>query len=254
MFWINFILWDNKLGMIFRNIGQQSFNVRSVVVVLGEMMVVIFKGLQPIDNWWQMGTIIWLCHENNLTTKGISLYFTTKGIPLLFYHSANSPFITPLREFPFYFTTKGHITRGNLSLQLAMQFLPKKLTYATCFATCNEIIFYAPAEYLKMSAAFWLCRFVIGSFSQKLRDKLQWGVSHAATCRVTLRKVEAASTFSATCNAIFRCETSCKHGASHEEVFLATCNATPLRCKLQGKLPRVTRHLVTQIPILSATL
>lgn len=107
MFWINFILWDNKLGMIFRNIGQQSFNVRSVVVVLGEMMVVIFKGLQPIDNWWQMGTIIWLCHENNLTTK---------GIPLLFYHSANSPFITPLREFPFYFTTKGHITRGNLSL------------------------------------------------------------------------------------------------------------------------------------------
>ena len=33
------------------------------------------------------------------------------------------------------------------------------------------------------------------------------GVSHAATCRVALRKVEAASTFSATCNAIFRCET-----------------------------------------------
>ena len=60
------------------------------------------------------------------------------------------------------------------------------------------------------------------------------GVSHAATCRVALRKVEAASTFSATCNAIFRCETSCKHGVSHEEIFLAK------RCKLQGKLPRVT--------------
>ena len=29
-------------------------------------------------------------------------------------------------------------------------------------------------------------------------------VSHAATCRVALRKVEAASTFPATCNAIFR--------------------------------------------------
>ena len=66
------------------------------------------------------------------------------------------------------------------------------------------------------------------------------GVSHAATCRIALRKVEAASTFSATCNAIFRCETSCKHGMSHEEVFLATYNATPLRCKLQGKLHRVT--------------
>ena len=64
-------------------------------------------------------------------------------------------------------------------------------------------------------------------------------MSYAATCRVALRKVEAASTFSATCNAIFRCETSCKHGVSHEEVFLATCNATPLRCNLQGKLPRV---------------
>ena len=29
-------------------------------------------------------------------------------------------------------------------------------------------------------------------------------MSHAATCRVALRKVEAASTFSATCNAMFR--------------------------------------------------
>ena len=64
---------------------------------------------------------------------------------------------------------------------------------------------------------------------------MQWGVSHVATCHVALRKVEATSTFSATCNAIFRCETtgSCKHGVSHEEVFLATCNAI----LLQGKLP-----------------
>ena len=68
------------------------------------------------------------------------------------------------------------------------------------------------------------------------------GVSHAASCRVALRTVEADSTFSATCNAIFRCETSCKHGVSHEEVF-ATCNATPLNCKLQGKLLRVTTEL-----------
>ena len=76
--------------------------------------------------------------------------------------------------------------------------------------------------------------------SQTIARQVAVGVSHAATCCVAFRKVEAASTFSATCNAIFRCETSCKHGVSHEEVFLATCNVTPLRCKLQGKLPRVT--------------
>ena len=58
---------------------------------------------------------------------------------------------------------------------------------------------------------------------KKIARQVAVGVSHAATC-----------------NAIFRCETSCKHGVSHEEVFLATCNATPLRCKLQGKLARVT--------------
>ena len=66
------------------------------------------------------------------------------------------------------------------------------------------------------------------------------GVSHAVTSRVALQKVEAASTFSATSNAIFRCDTSCKHGVSHEEIFLATSNATPLRCKLQRKFPCVT--------------
>ena len=60
-----------------------------------------------------------------------------------------------------------------------------------------------------MSAAFWLCRIVIGSFS-KIARQVAVGVSHAATCRVALRKVEAASTFFATCNTIFRCETSCK--------------------------------------------
>ena len=45
--------------------------------------------------------------------------------------------------------TKGHVTRGNLSLQLAMQFLPKKILQVAVrmsdvrnlFATCNEIIF-----------------------------------------------------------------------------------------------------------------
>ena len=42
------------------------------------------------------------------------------------------------------------------------------------------------------------------------------------------------------CDWFLLCETSCKHGVSHEEIFLASCNATPLRHKLQEKLPRVT--------------
>ena len=52
-----------------------------------------------------------------------------------------------------------------------------------------------PAKYLKMSAAFWLCRIVIGS-SQKIARQVAVGMSHAATYHVALRKVEAASTFS----------------------------------------------------------
>ena len=54
----------------------------------------------------------------------------------------------------------------------------------------------------------------------------------------------------ATSNAIFRCETSCKYGVLHEEVVLATCDATPLRCKWQGKLPRVTWPLVIDTELL----
>ena len=53
--------------------------------------------------------------------------------------------------------------------------------------------------------------------SQKNCETSCSGVSHTGTCHVALRKVEAASTFSATCNTIFCCETSCKHGVSHEE-------------------------------------
>ena len=83
---------------------------------------------------------------------------------------------------------------------------------------------------------------MIGSFSKKIGGQVAAGVSHAATCRVALRKVEAASTFSATCNAIFPVARLVANMGCHtiEEVFLATCNATPLRCKLQGNLPRVT--------------
>ena len=112
-------------------------------------------------------------------------------------------------------------------------------TYATCFATCNEIIFYARRIFKNVSGIL-IMSYCDWFLLKKLRDNLQWGVSHAANCRVALRKVESASTFSATCNAIFRCETSCKHEVSHEEIFLATLNATALCCKLQRKLPRVT--------------
>ena len=33
---------------------------------------------------------------------------------------------------------------------------------------------------------------------------------------------------------------------SHETIFLATCNAMALHCKLQGRLPRVTPHVFNQ--------
>ena len=104
-------------------------------------------------------------------------------------------------------------------------------TYATCLATCNEIIFYAWRVFKNVS------RILIMSYCdwfllKKVARQVAVGVSHAATCRVALRKVEAASTFSATCNAIFRCESSCEHGVSHEEVFLGTCNATQVARKI----------------------
>ena len=111
--------------------------------------------------------------------------------------------------------------------------------YTTCFATCNEIIFYARRVFRNVSGIL-IMSYCDWFLLKTIARQVAVGMSHATTCRVALRKVEAASTFSATCNAIFRCETSCKHRVSHEEVFLATCNATPLRCKLQGKLPRVT--------------
>ena len=96
-------------------------------------------------------------------------------------------------------------------------------------------LYFTPAEYLKMSAAsdyvvLWLVP------SQKIARQVAVGVSHAATCLVALWKVEAASTFSETCNAIFRWETSCKHGVSHEEVFLATCNANAIALQVARKI------------------
>ena len=104
-------------------------------------------------------------------------------------------------------------------------------TYETCFATCNEFIFYARRVFRNVSGIL-IMSYCDWFLLNKIARQVAVGVSHVATCRVALRKVEAASTFSATCNAIFRCETSCKYGVLHEEVFLATCNATPLRYKL----------------------
>ena len=54
------------------------------------------------------------------------------------------------------------------------------------------------------------------------------GISHAANCHATWRKVEDCS-FLATC-----CLASCKEGMPHVQCSPATCLATLSRCKLQG--------------------
>ena len=78
-------------------------------------------------------------------------------------------------------------------------------TYATCFATCNEIIFYTRRVFKNVSGI--LIMSYCDWFLLTLSHAVSHAVSHAATCCVALRKVEAASIFSATCNAIFYCET-----------------------------------------------
>ena len=89
-------------------------------------------------------------------------------------------------------------------------------TYATCFATCNAIIFYARRVFKNVSGIL-IMSYCDWFLLKKIARQVAVGVSQA-------------STFSATCNSIFRCETSCKHGVSHEEVFLATCNAMQRHC------------------------
>ena len=74
-------------------------------------------------------------------------------------------------------------------------------TYATCFATCNEIIFYARQVFKNVSGIL-IMSYCDWFLLKKIARQVAVGVSHVATCRVALRKVEAASTFSATCNAI----------------------------------------------------
>ena len=100
---------------------------------------------------------------------------------------------------------------------LKCNFCPKKYyrfqlgcqTYATCFATCNEIIFY-PRRVFKNVSGILIMSYCDWFLLKKIAGHVAVGVSHATTSRVALRKVEAASSFSAIWNPIFRSETSCK--------------------------------------------
>ena len=101
--------------------------------------------------------------------------------------------------------------------------------YATCFANCNEIIFY-PRRVFKNVSGFLIMSSCDWFLLKKIARHVAVGVSHAATSRVALRKVEAATSFSATWNRIFRCETSYK-------LWCVTRGSLPCRtrrrCKLQ---------------------
>ena len=97
-------------------------------------------------------------------------------------------------------------------------------TYATCLATCNEIIFY-PHRVFKNVRGILITSYCDWFLLKKIARHVAVGVSHAATSRVALRKVEAATSFSATWNRIFRCETSYK-----------------LWCVTRGSLPCRTRR------------
>ena len=77
---------------------------------------------------------------------------------------------------------------------------------------------FTPAEYLKMSAGFWLCRIVIGSFSKNWETSCSGGVTRCFYFLCNLQRN------------FLLLDQSGKHGVLHEDVFLATCNATPLRC------------------------
>ena len=78
-----------------------------------------------------------------------------------------------------------------------MQFLPKKYcrlqlgcqTYATCFATCNEIIFFA-AEYLNYFK-------LLGSFSKNCETSCSGGVTH---CNLSRSIAKSRSCFYFLCN------------------------------------------------------
>ena len=66
----------------------------------------------------------------------------------------------------------------------------------------NKIIFYARRVFKNVSAIL-IVSYCDWFLLKKIARQVAVGVSHAETCRVALRKVEAASTFFATCNAFF---------------------------------------------------
>ena len=117
-------------------------------------------------------------------------------------------------------------------------------TYATCFTTCNEIIFYARrvsknvSSILIMSYCDW---FVL----KNCETSSSGGVT---CCNLSHSIAKSRSCFYFLCNL--------QRNFSLRDWFQTwgvtqgslpcnlQCNATPLRCKLQGKLPRVTWPLV----------
>ena len=104
-------------------------------------------------------------------------------------------------------------------------------TYATCFATCNEIIFY-PRRVFKNVSGILIMSYCHWFLLKKIARHVAVGVSHAATCRVALWKVEAASSFSATGNPIFRSRLT--WGVTRGS--LATYNATPFALQVARKI------------------
>ena len=64
-------------------------------------------------------------------------------------------------------------------------------TYATCFTTCNEIIFYARRVFKNVSG-IWLRRVVIGSFSKNCETSCSGGVTR---CNLSRSIVKSRSCF-----------------------------------------------------------
>ena len=123
-------------------------------------------------------------------------------------------------------------------------------TYATCFGTCNDIIFYARRVFRNVSGIL-IMLYCDWFLLKKLRNKLQFGVSHAATCRVALRKVEAASTFSATCHAIFRCDTPCCKRHPMLQTWGVTRGSLPCNLQCNAIALQVARKLASCDMVLS---
>ena len=102
-------------------------------------------------------------------------------------------------------------------------------TYATCLATCNEIIFY-PHRVFKNVRGILIMSYCDWFLLKKIARHVAVGVSHAATCRVALWKVEAASSFSATGNPIFRSRLVANMGCHMRKSSLQLTMERHLRC------------------------